>query len=209
MFPNATRGYMPFVSDRKISAKNQKHRSGKENRRPGAIKAYKVTLKDAQGNIYTYIIQADQTKSLPSLCCSKLNPELPLVLEKPSHSLPDIHSQALAKIAESRNNVSSELKFDLTDADKSEKKHGLFASILRFLSIKTKTKSKRKPNPLPHRKRQRYSSNISNLDPIQESPDEDEDDYEDDNDNDSYTRDVNNINTLVSDLKTSAAAVES
>ncbi|KAK3760753.1 hypothetical protein RRG08_056164 [Elysia crispata] len=51
-------------------------------------------------------------------------------------------------------------------------------------------KSKRKPKPNLPKKRQRKISAMSNLDPIQESPEEDEDET----DSDSYTHDSSDVN---------------
>lgn len=191
MFPNAARGYMPFVSGHHRPAAK---RGPKESRKKGSTKAYRVTLKDRQGFTYTYIIQGDGTKSLPTLCGSKVT------MNGTSVSLPDIDKFLANQTTARKPGVDS------------GKKQGLFSTILKFLSNKTKSKSKRKPKPLPQRKRQRTISNISNLDPIQESPDEyeDESDCDDDEECSSYTHDEEsetedvavesiheNINTLI------------
>ena len=84
---------------------------------------------------------------------------------------------------------------DLNNKDDGTKKEGLFSAFFRFLKEKTGKskggKSKRKQKPQLQRKRQRTISAMSNLDPIQESPDED--DYVDDDDNDSYTHDSSSL----------------
>lgn len=161
MFPNATKGYMPFVSaqKRQVPVKKQKQ--------DGRIvkKTYQITLKDKHGKTFTYIVKTDGTKSLPNLCenmIGKLGS---------TDSLPNIGL-----------NSPKRRSFDLMDLRnqvENEKKQGLFTSFLNFLKEKTgksKTgKSKRKSKPLEQRKRKRTVSAMSNLDPIQESPDEDDD----------------------------------
>lgn len=173
MFPNATKGYMPFVSAQKrhVSTKKAKHDN------PRIKKTYQVTLKDKSGNTYTCIVKTDGTQSLPVLCenmIGKLGS---------TDSLPNI---GLA---------SPKMKcFDLKDLRnqvESEKKHGIFSSIVNFLKEKTgkskSGKSKRKAKSLEQRKRKRTVSAMSNLDPIQEFPDEEDDDA------DSYAHDCSSM----------------
>lgn len=174
MFPNATKGYMPFVSGQKrhVAAKKAKH-----DNNPRIKKTYQVTLKDKSGKTYTCIVKTDGTQSLPVLCenmIGKLGS---------TDSLPNI---GLA---------SPKMKcFDLKDLRnqvESEKKHGIFSSIVNFLKEKTgkskSGKSKRKAKPLEQRKRKRTVSAMSNLDPIQEFPDEEDDDA------DSYAHDCSSM----------------
>lgn len=178
MFPNATKGYMPFVSGQKrqVPAKKQKHDN------PRVKKTYQVTLKDKSGRTFTYIVKTDGTKSLPNLCenmIGKLGS---------TDSLPNIGLSTPKR-------KSFDLK-DLRNQVESEKKQGLFTSFMNFLKEKTgksknKTgKSKRKAKPLEQRKRKRTVSAMSNLDPIQESPDEDE---PAEDDGDSYTHDSSSL----------------
>lgn len=161
MFPNATKGYMPFVSaqKRQVPVKKQKQDGHRVK------KTYQITLKDKHGKTFTYIVKTDGTKSLPNLCenmIGKLGS---------TDSLPNIGLSSPKRksfdLMELRNQVEN------------EKKQGLFSSFLNFLKEKTgkskSGKSKRKSKPLEQRKRKRTVSAMSNLDPIQESPDEDDD----------------------------------
>ena len=172
MFPNATKGYMPFVSaqKRQVPVKKSKH----ENSR--VKKTYQITLKDKHGKTFTYIVKTDGTKSLPNLCenmIGKLGS---------TDSLPNIGLSSPKR-------QSFDLK-DLRNQVESEKKTGIFSSFMNFLKEKTgknkNGKSKRKAKPLEMRKRKRTVSAMSNLDPIQESPDEDDD-------ADSYAHDCSSL----------------
>ncbi|KAL8583528.1 hypothetical protein ACOMHN_054844 [Nucella lapillus] len=196
MYPNATRGYMPFVkpAHKRQAAKRSKHgekdmmktKGGAAS--PDGTKTYKVTMRDRRGFTYTYIIQADAAKTLPVLCESRVTApnSSPLL----SNSLPNMRRSARLPVSapESRSCASlADGKEDLSKMDDGEKK-GLFNSLLQFIRKKTSKsssskmssgsssiveKSKRKTKPLPQRKRQRTVSLMSNLDPIQESPEED------------------------------------
>ncbi|XP_071147630.1 uncharacterized protein [Mytilus edulis] len=177
MFPNATKGYMPFVCGhkRQIPVKKQKHDNYKVK------KTYQVTLKDKSGKTFTYIVKTDGTKSLPVLCenmMGKLGS---------TDSLPNIGLSSPKR-------KSFDLK-DLRSQVENEKKQGLFSTFINFFKDKTgksskSGKSKRKSKPLEQRKRKRTVSAMSNLDPIQESPDEDA--YADD-DTDSYAHDCSSL----------------
>lgn len=178
MFPNASRGYMPFVTGQHhkkaiAMAKQKQAKSGKSDKKR-KMKTYLVTLRDKSGATYTYTVRTDGTKSMPVLCDSK-------VTLGATASLPNLGlTSPIQKMLYSRDDL------DVKD----EKKGGIFSSFFRFIKEKTGKskggKSKRKPKSLEQRKRQRTISAMSNLDPIQESPDEEE--YEDvDEDNDSYT----------------------
>ena len=215
MFPNATKGYMPFVHGKNpttVKNKRSKHHvnGGKlhksENKlSTSTMKMYQITVKDKKGNTFKYIVKGDGTKSLPELCESKLNS-----IVATHRSMPDIGTaamnspsrqrQALAEKIDALNsvNVSDENFSTSLDLRQCGKKEGLFSAFLRFIkertgksdatkakNIKSKPgKSKRKPRDVNQRKRQRTVSAMSNLDPIQESPNEHE--YEDDEDADSY-----------------------
>lgn len=205
MYPNATHGYMPFVkpAHKRQAAKRSKQAVEKEALKTKAAestKTYKVTMRDRRGFTYTYIIQADASKSLPVLCESRVTaPSNSSALL--SNSLPNMRRSARFPVSapESRSCASlADGKEDLSKMEDGEKK-GLFNSLLQYIKKKTSsksskssktassntvTKSKRKTKPLPQRKRQRTVSLMSNLDPIQESPDEDNLD-----DTDSYSHD--------------------
>lgn len=201
MYPNATHGYMPFVkpAHKRQAAKRSKQEKDSVRSKGGeGSKTYKVTMRDRRGFTYTYIIQADASKSLPVLCESRVT--APAASPLLSNSLPNMRRSARFPVAapESRSCASlADGKEDLTKMDDGEKK-GLFNSLLQYIKKKTSSKSsskastsgcsapksKRKVKPLPQRKRQRTVSAMSNLDPIQESPEEDNLD-----DTDSYSHD--------------------
>lgn len=220
MFPNASRGYMPFVQGKSTVAAKSSKRSkthvngGKlhkvENRKhasaSGFQKVYQITLKDKKGQTYKCIVKTDGTKSLPELCEARLG-------QMAAHSsMPNIHAESspakqrrvLAEKMEALNSDSCDSFSTSLDLRNCGKKEGFFSAFIRFIKEKTgksdskdsskpskKTsgksngKSKRKPRDLTQRKRQRTVSAMSNLDPIEESPNEHE--YEGDDDNDSYT----------------------
>lgn len=189
MFPNASRGYMPFAPGQNGHKKSHgvrfpaKHGKN-EHKRLKAGKTYQVTLKDKNGFTYTYIVKTDNnSKSLPILCDSMVSGL------GSTDSLTNIGLRAPSKRV-----LTSSMNLPLDTKDDGEKKEGLFSTLIRFLKEKTGKskagKSKRKPKPQVQRKRQRTVSAMSNLDPIQESPDEDE--YEDD-DCDSYTHDCSSV----------------
>jgi len=237
MFPNASRGYMPFVHGKSgntnttVPVKNKRSKlhvnGGKlyrsENNRKqvtqslsNSQKMYQITLKDKKGVTYKCIVKTDGgTKSLPELCEKKLNvvthrslPDISTLSspEKQRHILSE-KLDALNSVSKSEENFSTSL--DLRNCGKKE---GIFSAFMRFIKEKTGKnekdnaskntvvtskvvsnkhhkshgKSKRKSRDLSQRKRQRTVSAMSNLDPIQESPNEQE--YElDDDDNESYT----------------------
>jgi len=201
MYPNATHGYMPFVKPahkRQAAKRGKPEKDALKKTAADGTKTYKVTMRDRRGFTYTYIIQADATKSLPVLCESKVT--APNAAPSPllSNSLPNMRGSARFPVSCSPSRSCASLaegKDDLTKVGDGEKK-GLFNSLLQFIKKKTSkgssktatgaavSKSKRKAKPLPHRKRQRTVSAMSNLDPIQESPDEDTVD-----DTDSYSHD--------------------
>lgn len=207
MYPNATHGYMPFVkpAHKRQAAKRSKSEKDLKGKSVDATKTYKVTMRDRRGFTYTYIIQADATKSLPVLCESRVT--APNNASAPStsaallsNSLPNMRGSARFPVSTSRPESRScaslaEGKEDLTKVDDGEKK-GLFNSLLQFIKKRTSSKSsskatasipsksKRKAKPLPQRKRQRTVSAMSNLDPILESPEEDNVE-----DTDSYSHD--------------------
>lgn len=233
MFPNATHGYMPFVHDKTKNKRSKTHVNGGklhkvDNRKHTALsgtqKMYQITLKDKKGNTYKCIVKTDGTKSLPELCETKLN------VATHHKSMPDITKlsspekqrqvlteklDALNSISKSGENFSTSL--DLRNCGKKE---GLLSAFIRFLKEKTsknteKTsskesknksngKSKRKPRDVSQRKRQRTVSAMSNLDPIQESPNEHEyEEYSDDNDSyahysSSYTSDCDSVSSQIS-----------
>jgi hypothetical protein len=195
---------MPFVKPahkRQAAKRGKPEKDSLKKTAAEGTKTYKVTMRDRRGFTYTYIIQADASKSLPVLCESKVTapagisaaPSPPLL----SNSLPNMRGSARFPIAYSPSRSCASLaegKEDLTKVDDGEKK-GLFNSLLQFIKKKTSKssskgastsagKSKRKLKPMPHRKRQRTVSAMSNLDPIQESPEEDNVD-----DTDSYSHD--------------------
>lgn len=200
MYPNATHGYMPFVKPahkRQAAKRSKAEKDSLKSKAADGTKTYKVTMRDRRGFTYTYIIQADASKSLPVLCESRVTApnSSPLL----SNSLPNMRGSARFPVSTSRPESRScaslaDGKEDLTKMDGSEKK-GLFNSLLQYIKKKTSSKSssktsstisksKRKVKPLPQRKRQRTVSAMSNLDPIQESPEEDNLD-----DTDSYSHD--------------------
>lgn len=187
MYPNATHGYMPFVKPAHKRQAAKRGKAEKESLKKSATegtKTYKVTMRDRRGFTYTYIIQADATKSLPVLCESKVT--APNTSPLLSNSLPNMRGSARFPVsaAPSRSCASlAEGKEDLTKVGDGEKK-GLFNSLLQFIRKKTSksssktsgasaAKSKRKVKSQLQRKRQRTVSAMSNLDPIQESPEED------------------------------------
>lgn len=179
-------------------------------------KIYQVTLRDRKGHTYKCLVKADGTLSLPDLTQSNIVPKLVhkslpdlTAMNSPSKQrrILDEKLQALnSSLEDESENFSTSL--DLRDCGKKE---GIFGSILRFIKQKTSSsksaekkpkdstkssskssskstggKSKRKPKDLEQRKRQRTVSAMSNLDPIEESPNEAE--YEDiPDDNDSYS----------------------
>uniref|UniRef100_A0A0B7AQP7 Uncharacterized protein n=1 Tax=Arion vulgaris TaxID=1028688 RepID=A0A0B7AQP7_9EUPU len=200
MYPNATHGYMPFVKPahkRQAAKKTKIDKADTLKAKSSDMKTYKVTLRDRNGFTYTYIIQANTaSKSTPILCESRV--AAPKTL---SSSLPNMKSPSMSSPDESRRHSSclglAEAKEDLTKVDGGEKK-GIFNSIISYIKRKTSTKasktkqslqvntkSKRKPKPMFPKKRQRTISAMSNLDPIQESPEEEDDDF----DTDSYSHD--------------------
>uniref|UniRef100_A0A8W8K8U8 Uncharacterized protein n=1 Tax=Magallana gigas TaxID=29159 RepID=A0A8W8K8U8_MAGGI len=76
MFPNASRGYMPFVTGQHhkkaiAMAKQKQAKSGKSDKKR-KMKTYLVTLRDKSGATYTYTVRTDGTKSMPVLCDSKV-----------------------------------------------------------------------------------------------------------------------------------------
>ncbi|XP_056022265.1 uncharacterized protein LOC125673815 [Ostrea edulis] len=180
MFPNASRGYMPFVTGQHHKkaialAKQKQAKAGKSDKKR-KTKTYLVTLRDKSGATYTYTVRTDGTKSMPVLCDSKIT--LGATASLPNLGL----TSPIQKMLYSRDDL------DVKD----EKKGGIFSSFFRFIKEKTGKskggKSKRKPKTLDQRKRQRTISAMSNLDPIQESPDEEEyEDCGDEEDDDSYT----------------------
>lgn len=208
MYPNATHGYMPFVKPthkRQAAKKTKCDKSSLKNKASAHaatdMKTYKVTLRDRNGFTYTYIIQADTTssKSMPVLCESRIAAPRHLGL---SSSVPNMTTPSPSSSPESsrRHALLAQGKEDLTKVDDGEKK-GLFRSLISFIMKKTGSskssskqqvamKSKRKTKPMFPKKRQRTISTISNLDPIQESPEED-DDF--DGDSDSYTHDSGSV----------------
>lgn len=197
MYPNATHGYMPFVKPAHKRQAAKRGKAEKDTLKKSAAegtKTYKVTMRDRRGFTYTYIIQADASKSLPVLCESKVT--APNASPLLSNSLPNMRGSARFPVSASPSRSCASLaegKEDLTKVDDGEKK-GLFNSLLQFIKKRTSksstktsavpSKSKRKAKPLPQRKRQRTVSAMSNLDPILESPDEDNVD-----DTDSYSHD--------------------
>lgn len=208
MYPNATHGYMPFVKPahkRQAAKKSRVDRNDNLKTKSGDMKTYKVTLRDRNGFTYTYIIQADTTsKSAPILCESRVAAPKNL-----SSSLPNMKSPSMSS-PESRRHSSclglAQGKEDLTKVDGGQKK-GIFKSIINFIKSRTTSKSakakpqpsvnlksKRKPKPMFAKKRQRTISTMSNLDPIQESPEED-----DDFDTDSYSHDSGSSDGSVSE----------
>lgn len=178
-----------------------------ENKLSGTMKMYQITVKDKKGNTYKYIVKADGTKSLPELCESRINS-----IVATHRSMPDIGTaatnspsrqrQVLADKIDALNSYNGSEESFTTSLDLREcgKKEGLFSAFIRFIKERTGKsdtpkssknrkskpgKSKRKPRDVNQRKRQRTVSAMSNLDPIQESPNEHE--YEDDDDDaDSY-----------------------
>ncbi|KAK3104983.1 hypothetical protein FSP39_014661 [Pinctada imbricata] len=195
MFPNATNGYMPFVSGQNVKkgVPAKKHgKSVKGDKRRKGIKTYQVTLRDRSGKTYTYIVRSDATKSMPVLCNTLAN-NIGCTTSLPNLGL----TSPVKKMLYSRDDL------DCKDDRDNDKKEGIFSAFFRFLREKTGKskggKSKRKPKPQLQRKRQRTISAMSNLDPIQESPDEDdyidEDDDEDVDDNDSYTHESSSLSS--------------
>lgn len=184
-----------------------------ENRKPATVlhsqKMYQITLKDKNGVTYKCIVKADGTKSLPELCEKKLNiitahRSLPDISALRS---PEKQRQILSEKLDALNSVSkSEENFSTSlDLRNCGKKESIFRAFIRFIKEKTgksekddvdggitvkpkhmksNGKSKRKPKETAQRKRQRTVSAMSNLDPIEELPNEH--DYEED-DNESYT----------------------
>lgn len=168
---------MPFVTGqhqkKAIALAKQKQAKSGKNDKKRKMKTYLVTLKDRSGATYTYTIRTDGTTSMPTLCESKLGA---------TASLPNLGlTSPIQRMLYSRDDL------DVKD----EKKGGIFSSVIKFFKQKTgkskSGKSKRKPKTLEQRKRQRTISAMSNLDPIQERPDEEEYEDSDEEDNDSYT----------------------
>lgn len=192
---------------------HQSEVENRQQPRTAKQKMYQITLKDKKGNTYKCVVKTDGTQSLPTLC-ERSVPELvstythrsmpDITLNGNSASQQRLalteKLQAQNSISESGENFSMSL--DLRDCGK---KTGFIGAIINFFKpkinkseIKTddtrqeKTakhksngKSKRKPTDASQRKRQRTVSAMSNLDPIEESPNEHE--FEnDDEDNDSY-----------------------
>lgn len=216
MFPNATRGYMPFVHGKSTTASKNKrsklHVNGgklhkSENRKPapgaGFQKMYQITLKDKKGQTYKCIVKTDGTKSLPELCQASLgNMATHSSMPNIGYSSPSKQRKILNEKVDALNSLSDGGESFSTSLDLRScgKKEGLFSAFIRFIKEKTgksekaptknckhksNGKSKRKPRDLTQRKRQRTVSAMSNLDPIEESPNEHE--YENDDDADSYT----------------------
>lgn len=207
MYPNATHGLMPFVKPahkRQAAKKSRMDHKEALKAKSGDLKTYKVTLRDRNGFTYTYIIQADtSSKSMPVLCESKV--AAPKYIFS---SLPNVPGSTVSSPESRRHAMLAQGKEDLTKVDDGEKK-GLFNSLINFikkkaggksstssLSKQQPVKSKRKTKPMFPKKRQRTISARSNLDPIQESPEEDNDDLED---SDSYTHDSSSSGESVSD----------
>jgi len=195
MYPNATNGFMPFVKPthkRQAAKKSKADKNNLKNKVPSQdMKTYKVTLRDRNGFTYTYIIQADTTtKSMPVLCESRVAAPRHL-----STSLPNMNKLSPSASPESkRHAMLAQGQEDLTKVDDGEKK-GLLSSLISYIKKKTggkssskqqnvPVKSKRKSKPLPQNKRKRTISAKSNLDTIQESPEED-----DEFDTESYSHD--------------------
>ncbi|GFO02196.1 hypothetical protein PoB_002870100 [Plakobranchus ocellatus] len=231
MYPNATLGLMPFVKPahkRQAAKKSKMDKADLMKTKASDMKTYKVVLRDRNGFIYTYIIQADPTSnSNPVLCSSTVAAPKNFVGDAAAaskhfaSSLPNIQ-RVITNSPESRRHSSclglAAPQEDLTKMGEGEKK-GVFNWLGRFMKkLKTSKsptsssssssslsssssssslssfksgkavagcpsglKSKRKPKANPPRKRQRKISAMSNLDPIQESPEEE------DTDSDSYT----------------------
>lgn len=177
-----------------------------ENKLSGTMKMYQITVKDKKGNTYKYIVKADGTKSLPELCESRINNIVATHRSMPdigtaANNSPSKQRQVLADKIDALNSYNDSEENFSTSLDLREcgKKEGLFSAFIRFIKERTGKsdnskssksrkskpgKSKRKPRDVNNRKRQRTVSAMSNLDPIQESPNEHE--YEDDDDADSY-----------------------
>nr|KAG5710093.1 hypothetical protein BaRGS_030169 [Batillaria attramentaria] len=187
---------MPFVKPahkRQAAKRSKADKDSLKSKAGDGTKTYKVTMRDRKGFTYTYIIQADASKSVPVLCESRVTAPANNLL---SNSLPNMRGSARFPVSASPSRSCASLadgKEDLSKVDEGEKK-GLFNSLLQYIRKKTSSKSsksapsssksKRKAKPLPQRKRQRTVSAMSNLDPIQESPEEDNLD-----DTDSYSHD--------------------
>jgi hypothetical protein len=190
---------MPFVTGQHHKkaialAKQKQAKSGKSDKKR-KMKTYLVTLRDKSGATYTYTVRTDGTKSMPVLCDSK-------VTLGATASLPNLGlTSPIQKMLYSRDDL------DVKD----EKKGGIFSSFFRFIKEKTGKskggKSKRKPKTLEQRKRQRTISAMSNLDPIQESPDEEE--YEDcgEEDDDSYTHSESDSSSVNSESEPNSESV--
>ena len=196
MYPNATNGFMPFVKPthkRHAAKKSKADKNNLKNKISSQdMKTYRVTLRDRNGFTYEYIIQADTTtKSMPVLCESRVKAPRHL-----STSLPNMNKLSPSASPETkRHAMLAQGQEDLTKVDDGEKK-GLLSSLISYIKKKTGSsksssknqnmpvKSKRKAKPLPQNKRKRTISAKSNLDTIQESPEED-----DDFDTESYSHD--------------------
>jgi len=188
----------PHVNGGKVHLKS-------ENRRhmlSATQKIYQVTLKNKKGQTYKCIVKADGTKSLPELCESKLKlSSTHMSMPNLGYSSPSKQRKILAEKLEAINSVAEDGENFSTSLDLRNcgKKEGIFSAFIRIIkekmgksdkdvpkkASKPHGKSKRKPRDLSQRKRQRTVSAMSNLDPIEESPNEHE--YEGDEDNDSYT----------------------
>ena len=180
MFPMSSKGYMPYlqgqngeITHKRPTGVRYTAKHGKrEHKKLKAGKTYQVTLRDKAGRTYTYIMKTDGSKSIPSLCDSVVNGL------KSTDSL-----QTIGLNTSPKRSLNSSMNLPLDSQEDGKK--GIFRTILKFLKEKTGGKSKRKPKTeQPMRKRRRTVSAMSNLDPIQEYPEEEE--YEDD-DNESYS----------------------
>lgn len=218
MFPNAARGYMPYVQGKQQVVKHKRSKIGakypkSENKQLNGQKMYQVTLRDKKGKTYKYIVRTDGSNSLPDLNTAKMNALHVASSSLPNLGVPSPPQNRRALIAKSDSEVNKESYSSLTtslDLRECGKKEGLISSFIRFLKQKTggkkekSGKSKRKPKDVSQRKRQRTVSAMSNLDPIQESPNEHE--YEGDEDVDSYTHDSC---SLSSDSDSDSSSVDS
>ncbi|CAG5129332.1 unnamed protein product [Candidula unifasciata] len=174
MYPNATHGYMPFVKPahkRQAAKKSKVDKAETLKNKSNDMRTYKVTLRDRNGFTFTYIIQTNTaSKSNPVLCETRVAG--PKTLSSPR--------MTLLKLGMARRKVSS------IGSSTFIKKKTTSNKTTTAKQTAAASKSKRKPKPVFPKKRQRTISAMSNLDPIQESPEEDEDD---DFDTDSYSHD--------------------
>ncbi|RUS77326.1 hypothetical protein EGW08_014902 [Elysia chlorotica] len=184
MYPNATLGLMPFVKPahkRQAAKKSKADKAELMKAKANDMKTYKVTLRDRNGFTYTYIIQADPTsKNNPVLCASTV------AAPKNKKGILNSLRGFIKKLKNKGSSASSSSSSSLSSSS---------SSLSSLKSTKSQSgpssslKSKRKPKPNLPKKRQRKISAMSNLDPIQESPEEDED-----TDSDSYTHDSSDLN---------------